>query len=188
MNAKFEKLLSISEAAKKYNKTEANFRMLINKGFFIINEDCIKKGNTWIFDEEALESKYGQKITLEEYNNYINLIKRLVNLQLHFKDRAEEEKTKMFKTHRDLDMILTDNKMYCTYMQGINTLINNVKKYLKDDEELLNECLQLSKDISVSGLNNLRFGLEYAKPFTDLENRLHSEQEKEFFRILTQNN
>ncbi|HBG2132321.1 TPA: hypothetical protein KPJ62_002647 [Clostridioides difficile] len=186
MNKRFEKLLSISEAAKKYNKTEANFRMLIRNGYFIINEDCIKKGNTWIFDEDILEMKYGQNKTFREYKSFVNLVKRLVNLQLRFKYGAEKKNTKIFRTYRDLDKILTGERMYRTYGQGIDILINNIEKYLKDDTELLNECLKLSKEIKASGLSNLHFGLEPKMPFTPLENELHIEQTKEFFRILAQ--
>lgn len=61
-NEKFKGLITLKEAAKKYSKEESTIRGAIRYGTFIENQDCIKFGTTWVFDEEVLDKYYSKKI------------------------------------------------------------------------------------------------------------------------------
>jgi hypothetical protein len=57
-NPKFQGLIALKDAAMLYNKEESTLRRNIANGFFKEWQDCIKFGNTWVFDIDALERKY----------------------------------------------------------------------------------------------------------------------------------
>ncbi|MEG2832432.1 MAG: hypothetical protein RR923_06585 [Bacilli bacterium] len=67
MNPKFEGLISLKDAAVKFNKDESTLRRNIKNKKFIEGEDCIKFGTTWVFDITALEREYKRDIP------YLNL-------------------------------------------------------------------------------------------------------------------
>lgn len=62
MNPKFEGLISLKDAAAKFNKDESTLRRNIKNKKFIEGEDCIKFGTTWVFDITALEREYKRNI------------------------------------------------------------------------------------------------------------------------------
>lgn len=57
-NEKFKGLISLKDAAAMFNKEESTLRRNISNGFFKEWQDCVKFGNTWVFDINALEKKY----------------------------------------------------------------------------------------------------------------------------------
>lgn len=58
MNKKFEKLISLPDAAKKYGRHENTLRTMILRGNFKEGIDCKKFGTVWIFDTERLDQYY----------------------------------------------------------------------------------------------------------------------------------
>ena len=64
-NKKFEKLISLSEAAKKYGRHENTLRTMIVRGNFKEGIDCKKFGTVWVFDKDRLDQYYSM---LEEKN------------------------------------------------------------------------------------------------------------------------
>lgn len=65
MQNKFEGLISLSDAAKLYNKQDGTLRVNIRNGKFKEGTDCVKFGTVWVFDIKALEREYGKIPALE---------------------------------------------------------------------------------------------------------------------------
>lgn len=60
MQNKFEGLISLSDAAKKYGKQDGTLRVNIKNGKFKEGTDCMKFGTVWVFDISALEREYSK--------------------------------------------------------------------------------------------------------------------------------
>ena len=56
---RFYRLISLHDAAKKYNKHESTLPTLISRWRFREGIDCKKFGKTWVFNEDALDKFYG---------------------------------------------------------------------------------------------------------------------------------
>lgn len=63
---RFNRLISLHDAAKKYNKHESTLRTLISRGRFREGIDCKKYGKQWVFDMDALDEFYGCGAEKEE--------------------------------------------------------------------------------------------------------------------------
>lgn len=58
VNKKFQNLISLSEAAKKYNRHQNTLRTMIVRGNFKEGIDCKKFGTVWVFDDDRLQQYY----------------------------------------------------------------------------------------------------------------------------------
>ncbi|MDU7085933.1 MAG: hypothetical protein E6344_19790 [Clostridium sp.] len=112
------------------------------------------------------------------------LIKMLVKLQVLCARYVERNTSLRCATHRDLDRIIMANKLTCTYGEAVENLINNIKKYCKENNYLMEEAIKLEGAIKESNIKNLRFGLEPKIEFTKEEKELDMEMVKrKFFMI-----
>lgn len=59
MRNRFNRLISLQEASKQYNKHESTLRTLIERSKFVQGVDCMKYGRTWVFNQDALDRFYG---------------------------------------------------------------------------------------------------------------------------------
>lgn len=100
------------------------------------------------------------------------LVKELVKLQVLCMRFVERNTNLSCATHRDLDRILTSNKMCVTYLEGATNLKENIFKYCNDNKYLTESIVDLEEKIKGSEIKNLRFGLEPQKKFTDVEKNL----------------
>lgn len=102
----------------------------------------------------------------------IELVKRLVKLQILCIRYVERNTTLRIKTHRDMDRILMKNMFTCDYNNAIENLNKIIKRYCIKSKYLVKECMSLKKDIQNSPIKNLRFGLEPQRKFTEEEQEL----------------
>lgn len=58
MNKKFEKLISLPDASKKFGRHESTLKTMISRGNFKEGIDCKKFGTTWVFDIDRLNEYY----------------------------------------------------------------------------------------------------------------------------------
>lgn len=111
------------------------------------------------------------------------LIKDLVKLQILCMRWVERNTSLKCNTHRDMDRIIMNEKLTCTYEEALENLKNNIKKYCKNDY-LMESVLKLEDALKESDIVNLRFGLEPQKKFSDLEKELDTELlKRKFFMI-----
>ena len=57
---RFNRLISLADAGRKYGKHESTLRTLISRGRFKEGVDCKKFGKQWVFDEDALDKFYSR--------------------------------------------------------------------------------------------------------------------------------
>lgn len=60
MKTKFDGLLSLSDAAKKWNRADNTMRQNIKNGKFVENVDVKKFGKQWVITEDAMIREYGE--------------------------------------------------------------------------------------------------------------------------------
>lgn len=111
----------------------------------------------------------------------VNLVRRLAKLQILCIRYIERNTSLRCKTFKDIDRIITNDKLTCTYKEIIENLYNNIKKYCNNCEYLLEESLKLKEEINNNSIKNLRFGVETQKKFTKEEKELNNEILKEKF-------
>lgn len=114
------------------------------------------------------------------------LIKNLVKLQILCVRWVERHTSLLCKTHRDIDRIITANKLTCTYGVAAENLYTNIKKYCSNSNYLLEEILKLKDNINNSNIKDLRFGVEPQKQFTEEEKELDTEMVKRKLFMLTE--
>lgn len=61
MSNKFDGLLSLKEAAEKYNRDDSTLRRAIKNNKLVENVDCKKFGKQWVITVEAMEREYNNK-------------------------------------------------------------------------------------------------------------------------------
>ncbi len=57
--SRFDGLLALSDAGRKWDKNDGYLRHAIQHGKFKEGEDCMKIGKQWIITEEAMRREYG---------------------------------------------------------------------------------------------------------------------------------
>lgn len=55
---RWEYLISLSDASKKYNRHHKTLNINLRNGIFVDSIDCIKIGRTWILDDRRLQDIY----------------------------------------------------------------------------------------------------------------------------------
>lgn len=108
----------------------------------------------------------------------IKLVRKLVKLQILCMRYVERHTSLKCRTQRDIDRIITSNKLTCTYGEAIENLYNNIKKYCKNNSYLMEEVLKLKSNIDNSNIKEYRFGLQPQKKFTEKEKELDYEMLK----------
>lgn len=111
----------------------------------------------------------------------INLVRRLTKLHILCMRYVERNTSLKCKTFRDMDRIITGNKLTCTYGEAVENLQDNIKKYCNNSSYLTEEILRLKKDIENSNIRDLRFGVEPQRKFTKEEKELDDEMLKRKF-------
>ncbi|MBW6408782.1 hypothetical protein [Clostridium weizhouense] len=117
--------------------------------------------------------------------NKKEIIKQLVKLQILTMRWIERNTNLQCSTHRDMERILTSNKLTCTYLIAINNLKSTIIKYCNNDY-LNKEVLQLEIAIKESTIKDLRFGLEPQKKFTEEEKELDDYKLKRTFFMINE--
>lgn len=111
------------------------------------------------------------------------LIKDLVKLQILCMRWVERNTSLKCSTQRDMDRIIMNGKLTCTYGEALENIKDNIKKYCKNDY-LVESVLKLDDALKESDIVNLRFGVEPQKKFSDLEKELDTEVlKRKFFMI-----
>ena len=112
------------------------------------------------------------------------IVKELVKLQILCMRWVERNTTLKCKTHRDMERILTNNKLTCTYGEAVENLKTNITKLCNNSAFLLEGILNLEKEVENSPIKSLRFGVEPQKKFNKEENELANYKlERTFFMI-----
>ncbi len=89
-------------------------------------------------------------------------------------------------THRDMERILTSNKLTCTYIEAVENLKKNILKCCSNSSFLLEEVIKLEKIIREDEIRNLRFGIEPQKKFSDEEKELDYHKVKRTFFMISE--
>lgn len=100
------------------------------------------------------------------------MVKMLVKLQILCIRHVERNTNLRLYTHRDMDRILMNGKMTCTYGDAVINLESNIFKYCKTSSYLMDEISKLKTIIEESDIKNLRFGLEPQLKFSKEESIL----------------
>jgi len=100
------------------------------------------------------------------------IIKELVKLQILSMRWVERNTTLICATNRDMDRILTNNKLTCTYSEGVQNLKNNIIKFCRESNYLVEGIAKLQENIETSTIKDLRFGVEPQKKFSSKEKEL----------------
>lgn len=58
----FDGLMSLSEAASRWNRADATLRQAILRGKFNIGIDAKRFGKQWIITEDAMRREYGEPL------------------------------------------------------------------------------------------------------------------------------
>lgn len=119
-------------------------------------------------------------------NNNIVLINELAKLQVLTKRYVERNSNLRCPTFRDMNRIIMNGKLTCTYSSAATNLYNNIKKYCNKSSYLLEKGMLLKENINNSSIKDLRFGLQPQKKFSELENKLDFTLEKRQFFMLNE--
>ena len=115
---------------------------------------------------------------------HLDIIRLLVKLQILCVRYVERHTNLRCNTHKDMDRIIMNNKLTCTYGEAVENLYNNIIKYCKENSYMTEEVLKLKDSINNSNIKELRFGLEPQKKFTEEERHLDYEMlKRKFFMI-----
>jgi len=109
------------------------------------------------------------------------IINKLVKLQILTIRWVERNSNLKCATHRDMERVITSNKMTCTYLEGVSNLKTNILKYCNNSSYLMEEIVKLEEDIKKSNIKELRFGIEPQKKFTEEEKELDCYRIKRMF-------
>lgn len=78
------------------------------------------------------------------------LVIKLVDLEFSLVNYIEEHKKLKFKSHRDVNRIITANKLCCTYGFAVQYLyrvaVKFIPKYVRNTELLLDEINEIKDD------------------------------------------
>jgi hypothetical protein len=108
----------------------------------------------------------------------IKLVKQLAKLNILCVRYVERHTNLICPTWRDVERVITANKLTCTYSYAVDNLYKNIKKLCKNSNYLMSEVIKLKEEIENSNIKELRFGLEPQKKFTELESELDMELTK----------
>lgn len=114
------------------------------------------------------------------------LINELAKLQVLTKRYVERNSNLRCSTFRDMNRLIMNGKLTCTYSLAAETLYNNIKKYCNKSAYLLEKCTLLKESINNSDIKDLRFGLQPQRKFSKLENELDLAFEKRQFFMLNE--
>ena len=109
------------------------------------------------------------------------LIRLLSKLQVLCVRYVERHTSLRCVSYRDIDRIITKNKLTCTYAEAIENLYNNISKYCRENSYLMEQILNLKEAFDLSEILNLRFGVEPQRKFNALEKDLDIYREKQIF-------
>lgn len=118
--------------------------------------------------------------------NDMEMVKELVKLQVLCVRWVERNTSLKCKTHRDMERVITDNKLTCTYGEAIKNLKDKILKYCNANPYLIKEVLKLEDIIKESNIKNLRFGVEPQKKFTEEEKELDNYKLKRTFFMINE--
>lgn len=114
------------------------------------------------------------------------MVKQLVKLQILCMRWVERNTTLTCATHRDMDSILTSNKLTCTYGDAVGNLKNNIIKFCRESNYLVEEVTKLQEEIMESDIKALRFGIEPQKKFTEEEKELDNYKLQRTFYMINE--
>lgn len=110
--------------------------------------------------------------------NNKEIISQLVKLQILTIRWVERNTNLRCATHRDIERVITSNKLTCTYLEAVENLKSNIKKYCNTSSYLMEEVLKLEDIIKQSNIKDFRFGVEPQKKFINEEKELDSHRVK----------
>lgn len=109
------------------------------------------------------------------------LVRLLTKLQVLCARYVERHTALKCISYRDLDRIVTSNKLMCTYKEAIENLYKNIIKHCKSSSYLMEEVLKLKEEFKKSEILNLRFGAEPKSGFSIEEKELDFYRERCLF-------
>lgn len=118
--------------------------------------------------------------------NNKDIVSKLVKLQILTIRWVERNTSLVCATQRDIERVITSNKLTCTYLEAIDNLKTNIKKYCNTSSYLIEEVLKLEEIIKQSDIVNLRFGIEPQKKFTEEEKELDNHKIKRTLFMLSE--
>ena len=105
----------------------------------------------------------------------MEIVKKMAKLNILCARYSERHNIIRCKTWRDIDRLITGNKLTIKYKDAADVLYNNISKICGANEYLVKSALELKAEIYNSDIKDLRFGLEPQRKFTDEENKLDQE-------------
>lgn len=109
-----------------------------------------------------------------ELNENRILVKELVKLHILCIRYVERNTNLICKSYRDIDRVLTKNKLVVSYAEGVSNLKENILKYCSDNQFLLESVADLEEKIIKSEIAELKFGDNRSD--VELENDLNNWQ------------
>ena len=100
------------------------------------------------------------------------LVKKLAKLNILCVRYVERHTNLRCPTWRDVNRVITANKLTCKYGDAVNNLYKNIMKLCKNSEYLTGEIIKLKEEIEQSNIKELRFGVLPQKKFTERESEL----------------
>lgn len=100
------------------------------------------------------------------------IVKELVKLQILCMRWVERNSSLRCKTHRDMERIITNNKLTCTYGEAVENLKTNIVKHCNNNSYLLEGIINLEEVVENNPIKSLRFGVEPQKEFNKEEKEL----------------
>ena len=105
----------------------------------------------------------------------MEIVKKMAKLNILCARYSERHNIIRCKTWRDIDRLITGNKLTIKYKDAADVLYNNISKICGANEYLVKSALELKVEIYNSDIKDLRLGLEPQRKFTDEENKLDQE-------------
>lgn len=100
----------------------------------------------------------------------MEIVKKMAKLNILCARYSERHNIIKCKTWRDIDRLITGNKMTIKYKDAADVLCTNISKICGANEYLVKSALELKVEIYNSDIKDLRFGLEPQRKFSDEEN------------------
>ncbi len=96
-----------------------------------------------------------------EASKYERIIADLVRLQFIVIRYIERNSNIKYRTHRDLENVLTGGVPTVTYSKAIDNLLKHSRMRIHDNDDIINNIVELKDKIDNSEIKDLHFGWQY---------------------------
>ncbi|APH14019.1 hypothetical protein NPD5_3828 [Clostridium sporogenes] len=117
-----------------------------------------------------------------EASKYERIIADLVRLQFIVIRYIERNSNIKYRTHRDLENVLTGGVPTVTYSKAIDNLLKHSRMRIHDNDDIINNIVELKDKIDNSEIKDLHFGMAVS---SGLENELDQYVLRRTFFMIT---